>query len=170
MRQRILVTGTSSGLSMLTAARLAEAGCAVVASMRTPAKSNALRAELDRRKTTAEVLELGVTSPESVTNAMAHLEQLAGSTSSSTMQAFRVRVSWSIWTTKRSRRIRDELLRPCSNDASCIAPIAKESESARDQRLESGGTCRLPCWEGVFVKQMGRRGLLGKSALRVDAV
>jgi len=29
-------------------------------------------------------------------------KQLAGSMSSSTMQAFRVRVSWSIWTTKRS--------------------------------------------------------------------
>jgi NAD(P)-dependent dehydrogenase (short-subunit alcohol dehydrogenase family) len=78
MRQRVLVTGTSSGLGMSTAARLAEAGYAVVASMRTPAKSNALRAELDRRKTTAEVLELDVTSPESVTNAMAHLEATGG--------------------------------------------------------------------------------------------
>jgi NAD(P)-dependent dehydrogenase (short-subunit alcohol dehydrogenase family) len=76
--QRVLVTGASSGLGMRTAARLAEAGYAVVASMRTPAKSDALRAELDRRETTAEVLQLDVTSPESVTNAMAHLEATGG--------------------------------------------------------------------------------------------
>jgi NAD(P)-dependent dehydrogenase (short-subunit alcohol dehydrogenase family) len=78
MKQRILVTGASSGLGMSTAARLAEAGYAVVASMRTPAKSHALRAELDRRKTTAEVLQLDVTSPQSVINAMAHLEATGG--------------------------------------------------------------------------------------------
>jgi len=63
---------------MLTAARLAEAGYAVVASMRTPAKSNTLKAELDRRRTTAEVLQLDVTSSQSVTNAMAHLQATGG--------------------------------------------------------------------------------------------
>jgi NAD(P)-dependent dehydrogenase (short-subunit alcohol dehydrogenase family) len=71
--------------------------------MRTPAKSNALRAELDRRKTTAEVLELDVTSPESVTNAMAHLEATGGLDvliNNAGVQG--VRVSRSIWTTKRS--------------------------------------------------------------------
>jgi NAD(P)-dependent dehydrogenase (short-subunit alcohol dehydrogenase family) len=78
MKQRILVTGASSGLGMVTAACLAQAGYAVVASMRTPAKSDALRAELDRRKTTADVLQLDVTSTESVTNAMAHLESTGG--------------------------------------------------------------------------------------------
>jgi NAD(P)-dependent dehydrogenase (short-subunit alcohol dehydrogenase family) len=65
MKQRILVTSASSGLGMVTAARLAGAGYAVVASRRTPAKSDALRAELDRRKTTAEVPQLDVTSPKS---------------------------------------------------------------------------------------------------------
>ena len=38
---------------------MAEADYAVVASMRTPAKRYALRVELDRRTTTAEVLQLG---------------------------------------------------------------------------------------------------------------
>jgi NAD(P)-dependent dehydrogenase (short-subunit alcohol dehydrogenase family) len=74
MRQRVLVTGTSSGLGP----DWRRPGYAVVASMRTLAKSNALRAELDRRKTTAEVLELDVTSPDSVTNAIAHLEATGG--------------------------------------------------------------------------------------------
>lgn len=36
------------------------------------------RAELNRRKTTTEVLQLDVTNPESVTNAMAHLEMTGG--------------------------------------------------------------------------------------------
>jgi NAD(P)-dependent dehydrogenase (short-subunit alcohol dehydrogenase family) len=63
---------------MVTAARLADEGYAVVASMRNPAKSAALRAELGRRKTTAEVLQLDVTSSESVTNVMAHLEATGG--------------------------------------------------------------------------------------------
>jgi hypothetical protein len=38
---------------------MAEADYAVLASMRTPAKRDALRVELDRRTTTAEVLQLG---------------------------------------------------------------------------------------------------------------
>ena len=87
---------------MLTAARLAEAGYAVVASMRTPAKSNALRAELDRRRTTAEVLQLDVASPESVTNAMAHLEMTGGLDVLINNAGVQVRASCSIWTTKRS--------------------------------------------------------------------
>jgi 3-oxoacyl-[acyl-carrier protein] reductase len=43
-----------------------------------PPASDALRAELDRRKTTAEVLQLDVTSPQNVTNAMAHLDATGG--------------------------------------------------------------------------------------------
>lgn len=78
MTQRVLITGASSGLGLVTAAKLAQAGYAVVASMRDLPKGHALTAELHRRKAKAELLRLDVTDADSIASAMAHLAATGG--------------------------------------------------------------------------------------------
>ena len=39
-------------------------------------------------------------------------------------------------------------------------PLLRKSPKARDQSLQAGWNCRLLCWDGVLVKQMGSRGLI----------
>ncbi|NTV29318.1 MAG: SDR family oxidoreductase [Candidatus Omnitrophica bacterium] len=64
----ILITGSSSGFGYLTAIRLAEAGHIVYATMRDPAKGEALLEEADRRGCAKRlhVWQLDVTKPETI--------------------------------------------------------------------------------------------------------
>ncbi len=62
----ILITGTSSGFGLLTAARLAASGHHVFATMRDLNKKDALLAEVKERGGTVQLLELDVTKPDTI--------------------------------------------------------------------------------------------------------
>jgi len=62
----VLITGTSSGFGLLTATRLAQKGFKVIATMRNLDKQSALQSELNRRNTSAEILQCDVTDPHSI--------------------------------------------------------------------------------------------------------
>lgn len=66
----ILITGTSSGLGLLMAARLASRGHQVTATMRDTEKSGALREEVQRRGGQVDILRLDVTDNASITDAV----------------------------------------------------------------------------------------------------
>ena len=68
-KQTILITGTSSGFGMLTAARLASKGHQVIAAMRNPGKQNVLLKEVKKRGGAVEVIYLDVTKPETIKKA-----------------------------------------------------------------------------------------------------
>ena len=74
----ILITGASSGFGMLFAARFAASGHTVYASMRDLGKSADLEAELRRRNTSATLLRLDVTDPESIAAVIAQVQQAEG--------------------------------------------------------------------------------------------
>ena len=62
----ILITGTSSGFGLLTAARLASHGHQVVATMRNLDKKNPLLAEVHKRGGTVDLFQLDVTDKKSI--------------------------------------------------------------------------------------------------------
>ena len=62
----ILITGTSSGFGLLTAARLAAAGHTVIATMRNLNKNVALQEEVKRRGGSVDLMPLDVINPESI--------------------------------------------------------------------------------------------------------
>lgn len=66
MSKVALVTGTSSGIGLFTAVQLAQAGFSVVATMRNPAKADALKAEAAAAGVTLEVRALDVQDDASV--------------------------------------------------------------------------------------------------------
>ena len=74
----VLITGTSSGIGMLAAARLAAVGHDVYASMRNLDGSHNLEAELERRGAAANLLQLDVTDVESIARAVGSIEKEAG--------------------------------------------------------------------------------------------
>lgn len=65
-QKRILLTGCSSGFGLLTAVRAAQAGHEVIATLRNPAKKNALNEALRQARATARVEILDVTDPASI--------------------------------------------------------------------------------------------------------
>ncbi len=74
MKSVILITGCSSGFGLFTAARLAASGHIVYASMRDPAKQEALLAEASTRGGELQVLQLDVTDRDSIGAAIEHIE------------------------------------------------------------------------------------------------
>ena len=74
----ILITGTSSGFGLLTAARLASKGHQVIATMRDPAKQNALLAEVKKRGGEMEVLRLDVTQKNTIAAVIEHIAKKYG--------------------------------------------------------------------------------------------
>lgn len=62
----ILITGTSSGFGLLTAARLASQGHHVIATMRDVTKKDALLKEVEKRKARVKILPLDVTDQNSI--------------------------------------------------------------------------------------------------------
>jgi NAD(P)-dependent dehydrogenase (short-subunit alcohol dehydrogenase family) len=68
--EAVLITGCSSGIGFETALVLAGRGFQVYATMRDLAKSDALKAEADRRRLHLECLQLDVTVPESIKRAV----------------------------------------------------------------------------------------------------
>ena len=78
-KYRILITGTSSGFGKLTAVTLALAGHHVIAGMRDPnGKNAAAKADLLAKCAAIEIVDLDVTSDESVNTAVAHIDNKAG--------------------------------------------------------------------------------------------
>src|SRR3972149_3033156 len=75
--QVVLITGCSSGFGLLTAARLAAKGYAVVATMRDLRKEGNLASEV-RRGGAVEVLQLDVTDKRSVARAVEHIRMRGG--------------------------------------------------------------------------------------------
>ncbi len=74
----ILITGTSSGFGLLTAARLASAGHNVFATMRDLSKQGALLNEVQKRAGKVTVLKLDVTDEFSASSTVAMITALAG--------------------------------------------------------------------------------------------
>jgi NAD(P)-dependent dehydrogenase (short-subunit alcohol dehydrogenase family) len=72
----VLITGCSSGFGLDAAARLAEAGHKVYATMRDLSKSSRLRNRI--RGTSAEILRLDVTKPETIRAAVEHIAGQSG--------------------------------------------------------------------------------------------
>lgn len=70
MPKTILITGTSSGFGLLTAARLASRGHRVIATMRNISKQGPLLDEVKRRGGTVEIVPLDVTDKSSINNAI----------------------------------------------------------------------------------------------------
>jgi NAD(P)-dependent dehydrogenase (short-subunit alcohol dehydrogenase family) len=74
----VLVTGSSSGIGLETAVRLAEAGFRTYATMRDPARSGDLLAEAARRSVRVAVLPLDVTDPATIGPAVERVLSEAG--------------------------------------------------------------------------------------------
>lgn len=74
----ILITGTSSGFGLLTAARLAAAGHHVIATMRDINKKEALLSEVRKRGGNVDVLALDVTKPETIKQATQFITEKHG--------------------------------------------------------------------------------------------
>ena len=71
---RVLITGCSSGIGLLTAARFAREGERVFASLRNPAKAGELERLAREESLPIEVLTLDVTDPDSVETAVKQVE------------------------------------------------------------------------------------------------
>jgi len=69
----ILITGCSSGFGMLAAARFASQGHRVIATMRDLNRQGILISELKERGTEADILQLDVMDPASISNVMRHI-------------------------------------------------------------------------------------------------
>jgi NAD(P)-dependent dehydrogenase (short-subunit alcohol dehydrogenase family) len=69
----ILITGTSTGIGLATALRLARAGDRVYASMRDLRRADALRQAASAERLPIELLELDVDNWDSVTGAVRHV-------------------------------------------------------------------------------------------------
>ncbi len=74
----VLITGTSSGIGLETAALLAQRGYSVIATMRNLAKRAALETRLSELGATAEILELDAQSDDSVAAAIASVIERHG--------------------------------------------------------------------------------------------
>ncbi len=75
-RRRVLITGCSSGFGLLTAVEASRSGFEVVATVRNPARADALRRALDAGGLDATIDTLDVTDPESVRRIAARHEPL----------------------------------------------------------------------------------------------
>ena len=71
----ILITGCSSGIGMLTAARLAAGGHTIYATMRNLQKQDTLKLELEKRATKCQILHLDVTDDKSINKAIDTIEK-----------------------------------------------------------------------------------------------
>ena len=76
---RVLITGTNSGIGLETVFTMARAGHTVYATLRNLDKATVLRETIDREKLPVSILELDVTSDESVTGAFASIYKSGGS-------------------------------------------------------------------------------------------
>jgi NAD(P)-dependent dehydrogenase (short-subunit alcohol dehydrogenase family) len=74
----VLITGTSTGIGLELAVELAKRGARVFASMRDVKKAAALQLAATIAGVAVELVALDVTSDESVREAVAHVESLAG--------------------------------------------------------------------------------------------
>ena len=72
--KKILITGCSSGLGLLTAVGAAKLGYETIATMRNLKKSQPLQNALDAENLSARIEELDVTSPESITQLIEKIE------------------------------------------------------------------------------------------------
>lgn len=77
-RRTLLVTGTSSGIGLATAVAAAQSGFTTVATMRDPARAEALLAAADRAGVTVDVRRLDVTDADSVAACVDGVEQQYG--------------------------------------------------------------------------------------------
>ncbi len=66
-RKKVLISGCSSGFGLLTAVSAAQAGFEVIATMRNLSKAGPLQTALTQANVTAQIEELDVTKPESIT-------------------------------------------------------------------------------------------------------
>ncbi|MBD0689193.1 SDR family NAD(P)-dependent oxidoreductase [Streptomyces sp. CBMA123] len=76
--QVLLITGTSSGIGLATAVAAARAGYTTVATLRAPARAEALRAAAEAAGVTLDVRRLDVTDPGSVTDCLAAVHRRYG--------------------------------------------------------------------------------------------
>ena len=72
--KKVLITGCSSGLGLLTAVGAAKLGYETIATMRNLKKSQPLQNALDAENLSARIEELDVTSPESITQLIEKIE------------------------------------------------------------------------------------------------
>ncbi|MBP8912664.1 MAG: SDR family oxidoreductase [Phycisphaerae bacterium] len=75
-RRRVLITGCSSGFGLLTAVEAARSGFEVIATLRDPARGDALRQALDAGGLDATIDTLDVTDPESIRRIAARYEPI----------------------------------------------------------------------------------------------
>lgn len=78
MPKTILITGTSSGFGLLTAARLASHGNRVIATMRNISKQGPLIDEVKRRGGTVDIIPLDVTDKSSINSAIEEIASKHG--------------------------------------------------------------------------------------------
>jgi NAD(P)-dependent dehydrogenase (short-subunit alcohol dehydrogenase family) len=78
MTKTFLITGASGGLGLATTIKAAQAGFRVYATMRDPAKADALNAGLEAAGVTAQVIPLDVQDQGSIDRAVAHIMADAG--------------------------------------------------------------------------------------------
>lgn len=74
----VLITGTSSGLGRATALRLSRRGLRVYAGVRDEADASSLRDEAAGSGVPVETVRMDVTDPESIAQAVAHLDETIG--------------------------------------------------------------------------------------------
>lgn len=79
MKKNVLITGTSTGLGLETAVLLAQKGYPVFATMRDLSKSNELKKRIENENLNIEILQLDVTSENSVTACIDKIIEKAGS-------------------------------------------------------------------------------------------
>jgi NAD(P)-dependent dehydrogenase (short-subunit alcohol dehydrogenase family) len=78
MGQTILITGANRGIGLALTAELLEGGCRVLGASRNPAKAGELEKLRKRHGKLLELVELDVTSDESVKGAAAKVQKIAG--------------------------------------------------------------------------------------------